>query len=518
MFICKYDHFLFFHLSSSTHLVCASSFSFLHGRTGLPPQIPAQLQSLLCLLSPLSSSDFLQVNLQWKLQREKQLNLLQDNSKGSQFLQKLSQIYPFSPLQFQVFIQKSFPPRYRAVFDHFCTGHMVELTFVSILMYYNPGFKQDFAQILIRPSDHGVFDRFYTCHVVALTLGSTFIYNNPIFAIIILHSNALLTILPLEIPSPSTEEVDIESMEVQIAVNQASKGFGSSTNSTSSQSINNFFAPVGGANNPSPMNFDDLFEESSFNLEHVVVLTHVPKEVDWDAIKILFSSSYGQLNLEYSALDRNSDVCYLAFKEISAAEASKSYKGPIGRIDLTHNRNFIQAEFMIDSDPNLPYRVMLFNVQAGDTREALSSKMEAVPIKIKIFDGKNFAVAMFDVISEWCKVLAQQYFVVNNHAISIVDALDQVNRANFYRLWMGWVPRVAKHAHLCQVVQRISGHLPLHLDIIRDKNNNHSRGFTFLVVKTLAEKEKLLNANLFTLKTCKCKFKEARPLKRVAQP
>ena len=204
-------------------------------------------------------------------------------------------------------------------------------------------------------------------------------------------------------------------------------------------------------------------------------------------------------------------------RRFSAAEASKKYKGPLGRIDLTHNRNFVQAEFMIDSDPNLPYRVMLFNVQAGDTREALSSKMDAVPIKIKMFDGKNFAVAMFDVISEWCKVLAQQYFVVNNHAISIVDALDDTNRANFYRLWMGWVPRVAKHVHLCQVVQRISGHLPLHLDIIRDKKNNLSRGFAFLVVKTLAEKEKLLNANLFTLKTCKCKFKEARPLKRDAQ-
>ena len=122
-------------------------------------------------------------------------------------------------------------------------------------------------------------------------------------------------------------------------------------------------------------------------------------------------------------------------------------------------------------------------------------------------------IALFDVISEWCKVLAQQYFVVNNHAISIVDAIDATNQAQFYRLFMGWVPRMAKHAHLIRVVERISGHFPLHLAIVKDQNNL-SREFAFLVVKTLQEKEKLLNASEFTLKTCKCKFKEARPLKR----
>jgi hypothetical protein len=78
---------------------------------------------------------------------------------------------------------------------------------------------------------------------------------------------------------------------------------------------------------------------------------------------------------------------------------------------------------------------------------------------------------------------------------------------------MGWIPRMAKHAQLIKVVERISGHLPLHLAIVKD-NNNLSRGFAFLVVKTLEEKEKMLNANEFTLKSCKCKFKEARPLKR----
>jgi hypothetical protein len=78
---------------------------------------------------------------------------------------------------------------------------------------------------------------------------------------------------------------------------------------------------------------------------------------------------------------------------------------------------------------------------------------------------------------------------------------------------MGWVPKNAKHSALSTVVARISGHLPLHLTVVRDKNNL-SRGFAFLIVKTLAEKEKLLNANEFSLKNSKCKFKEARPLKR----
>ena len=108
-------------------------------------------------------------------------------------------------------------------------------------------------------------------------------------------------------------------------------------------------------------------------------------------------------------------------------------------------------------------------------------------------------IALFDVISEWCKVLAQQYFVVNDHTINIVDAIDKTNQAQFYRLFMGWVPKVAKHKQLVTIVEKISGHLPLHLIIVRDKNN-FSRGFAFLVVKTLKEKEKLLGANMFTLK------------------
>ena len=306
-------------------------------------------------------------------------------------------------------------------------------------------------------------------------------------------------------------------MEVQMAINHATKGLGSNENSTSTQPISNFFAPA-----PVPisqeesMNFDDLFEETSFDLERVVVLTSVPKEVDWTAIKNHFSVEYGLLDLEYSVLDRKSNVCYLAFKENSAMEDAKNYRGPFGKVDLTHSKEFIQAEFMVDSDTNLPYRVVLFNVQAGDTVAALSEKMDAVPIKIKIIDGKNFAFAMFDVISEWCKVLAQQYFVVNGHSINIVDAIDATNQSQFYRLFMGWVPRLAKHSQLCQVVVRITGHLPLHLAVVRDKDNM-SRGFAFLVVKTLGEKEKLLNANEFPLKGCKCKFKEARPLKRAAK-
>jgi hypothetical protein len=206
----------------------------------------------------------------------------------------------------------------------------------------------------------------------------------------------------------------------------------------------------------------------------------------------------------------------LAFKEISAAEASKQYKGSLGRVDLTHNKEFIQAEFMVDSDPNLPYRVTLFNVKVGDLIVELSVKLDAVPLKMKIVTtptNVTFAVAYYDVAVEWMKVLAQQYFVFHGRSISILDNMDKTNQAQFYRLFMGWIPRNAKHSQLVQVVERVGGHHPLHLVIIRDKNNL-SRGFAFLVVKTLSEKEKLINANQFTLKNCKCKFKEARPLKR----
>jgi hypothetical protein len=252
-------------------------------------------------------------------------------------------------------------------------------------------------------------------------------------------------------------------------------------------------------------------------MEQVVVLTRVPKEVDWSALKDHFSVAFGLLDLEYSALDRPSDTCYLAFRNISAANNAKNYQGPFGVPDPTHPKRFIQPEFFADLDPNLPYRVVLFGVQAGDTVQDLSSKMDAVPVKIKLIAGRNFAFALFDIISEWCKVLAQQYFVVNNHTINIVDAIDPTNQAQFYRLFMGWVPRAAKHSQLMNVVGRISGHHPLYLIIARDKNSNFSRGFAFLVVKTLAEKEKLLGANEFPLKGCKCKFKEARPLKRAPQ-
>ena len=428
-------NFLFFQLFSLAHLACASSIPHLHGRTGLPHQIPVQLQSLLCLLPSFSVSNLFQVNLQWRVQREKQLSCLQDPSKDKQ----LNLLCPFLLLQYQV----------------------------STL-----------------------------CNVLSLYFGPC------------------LTIFTSETTSPSKEEVDIESMDVQIAVNQASKGLGSSANSTSSQPISNFFAPVGGFSDPDPVNFDDLFEETPFNLEQVVVLTHVPKEVDWSALKNHFSVTFGLLDLEYSALDKATNTCYLAFMEISTATAAKNYKGPLGIVDPTHSKKFIQPEFAFDLDTNLPYRVVLLGIEPGDTVEALSLKMAAVPMKIKLMDGRNFAFALFDVISEWCKVLDQQYFVVNNHTISIVDAIDPTNQAQFYRLFMGWVPRAAKHSQLIQVVGRISGHHPLHLFIMKDKKSNFSRGFAFLVVKTLQEKEALLGANEFPLKGCKCKFKEARPLKR----
>jgi hypothetical protein len=480
------------------------------------------LQSLLCFFPYFSILNFLQVTLQWRTQREKHLKS-QNHPRSRLFLLQPTQENQ-TPLHFQlqVSVQPLLPPCYHGVFRRFFTYRVKELTFVSILIYNNLGFPTTllFSNfqfsiffILFPPGYHGVFRRFFTYRVKELTLVSILICNNPGFSIISLFSKFYFSLFSLETPSPNGEEVDIEAMEIQNAVNQASKGLGSSINSTSSQPINHFFAPTAASTDLNPMDFDDLFEETSFNLEQVVVLTHVPKEVDWNAIKNHFSVEYGLLNLEYSALDRNSDTCYLAFLEISVALAAKGYKGPLGAIDSTHSKKFIQAEFMVDLDSNLPYRVVLFNVQPGDTIDALSSKMDAIPIKIKIVEGRNFAIAFFDVISEWCKVLAQQYFVVNHHAISILDAIDSTNQAQFYRLFMGWIPRMAKHAQLIKVVERISGHLPLHLAIVKD-NNNLSRGFAFLVVKTLEEKEKMLNANEFTLKSCKCKFKEARPLKR----
>ena len=117
------------------------------------------------------------------------------------------------------------------------------------------------------------------------------------------------------------------------------------------------------------MNFDDLFESTSFNLEQVVVLTHVPKEVEWNGLKTYFSVEFGLLDLEYSALDRAQDTCYLAFQEISSANSAKNYKGPFGDVDPTHSKNFIQPEFAADLDSNLPYRVVLFGIRPGDTIE-----------------------------------------------------------------------------------------------------------------------------------------------------
>ena len=514
---------LFFQLFSLAHLLCASSFPHLHGRTGLPHQTPAQLQSLLCLKTIFTLLNSFQVILKWRTPKESQLNPHSNPPRNSQLLLPFLLLDPLH-LQFQLQVpnQTLFPPSYHGISDRFCLYILKELTQLSILIYNDPRIPRNsslfihqlrlLTQSIFPPCSRGVSHRFYTYYIRELTLVSTLSYNNLGFLLVSFFINSKNSFFFLESPSTQAEDVDIESIEVQTAVNQASKGLGSSTNSNSSQPISNFFAPATNEDHHS-FSFDDLFEETSFNLEQVVVLTHVPKEVDWNALKNHFSVAFGLLDLEFSALDRALDTCYLAFKEISVATSAKNYKGPFGTVDLTHSKQFIQAEFMVDLNANLPYRAVLFGVQPGDTVEALSLKMDAVPVRIKIIEGRNFAIALFDVISEWCKVLAQQYFVVNNHAISIVDAIDATNQAQFYRLFMGWVPRMAKHAHLIRVVERISGHLPLHLAIVKDQNNL-SRGFAFLVVKTLQEKEKLLNANEFTLKTCKCKFKEARPLKR----
>ena len=159
MSICKNIHFLFFQLFLLAHLVCASSIPHLHGRTGLLLQIPAQLQSLLCL-SHLFFSNLLQVTLQWRVQRERQQNLLQNYPKGRLFLVQLGQMCPFHLLQFQVITQPPFPPNYCAVFDRFCLFHVVELAFVSILMYYNLGQTAPCIPTTLFPSYHGVFGPF----------------------------------------------------------------------------------------------------------------------------------------------------------------------------------------------------------------------------------------------------------------------------------------------------------------------------------------------------------------------
>jgi hypothetical protein len=371
---------------------------------------------------------------------------------------------------------------------------------------------QVFFIVLLPPGTPGVFS---PCNRVGwkehVFVHILIFYNPPFICILFLVFCVTFQKSKLFLLDSSKEEVDIESLEIQVAINQASKGLGTSTGSVS-QPISNFFNSVPANNTSNTSNFDDLFEDTSFNFEQIVVLTNIPKELEWNDIKTQFSIQFGILDLEYSALDRPNDVCYLAFKEISVATAAKGYVGPLGKIDLTHSKVFFQSEFS-DLDSNLPYRVVLFNIQIGDTIEALGQRMDSVPVKIKLIENRNFAVAFFDIISEWCKVLAQQYFILNNHTVSIVDAIDSTNQAQFYRLFMGWVPKNAKHSALSTVVARISGHLPLHLTVVRDKNNL-SRGFAFLIVKTLAEKEKLLNANEFSLKNSKCKFKEARPLKR----